>query len=333
MSRRIRTAGFLMCLAALTAMLPALADAQGRGRDRRSPPPHGRTVPGRGHFVFVGGYFYDPFFGPYPWWPPVAYPGRYYPVFDLRASVRIQARPKEAAVYVDGFYAGIVDDFDGVFQELALPPGGHEIALFHPGYRTARQSLYLRPGSRMNLHESLEPLPPGVASEAPPVAPPVPPPPEGTYTSPRLPPPGFPPPVPPVTATRPQAAGYGSLSLRVQPPDADVFVDGERWVSSDEGQFVLQVSAGTHRVEVAKTGYQRFSTEIVVREGEATPLNVSLSAPRPPGWRCLEPAYLARSRVSRRVNGPDSVRMELGAGPKNILPSAKRKNRTCSVPT
>ena len=33
-----------------------------------------------------------------------------------RNSVRIQAEPKTAEVYVDGFYAGIVDDFDGVFS-------------------------------------------------------------------------------------------------------------------------------------------------------------------------------------------------------------------------
>jgi hypothetical protein len=33
----------------------------------------------------------------------------------------VLATPKEAAVYVDGFYAGVVDDFDGVFQSLPLP--------------------------------------------------------------------------------------------------------------------------------------------------------------------------------------------------------------------
>src|ERR1700736_7068656 len=32
--------------------------------------------------VFIGGYFYDPFFGPYPWWGPGAYPYPYFPVYD-----------------------------------------------------------------------------------------------------------------------------------------------------------------------------------------------------------------------------------------------------------
>ena len=112
--------------------------AQGRGGARRpaqAPPVIHRTVPVptvRGQVVFIGGYFYDPFFGPYPWWPRTAYPYWYFPVYATRAEVRIQLEPEaaeDAAVYVDGFYAGIVDDFNGVFQALPLPPGAHEIAI------------------------------------------------------------------------------------------------------------------------------------------------------------------------------------------------------------
>jgi hypothetical protein len=50
------------------------------------------------------------------------------------------ARPEEAAVYVDGFYAGIVDDFDGVFQKLLLPPGDHTIVLY-PTRSLARRAV------------------------------------------------------------------------------------------------------------------------------------------------------------------------------------------------
>jgi hypothetical protein len=34
---------------------------------------------------------------------------------------------------VDGFYAGIVDDFNGVFQSLPLTPGGHTVVLYVEG--------------------------------------------------------------------------------------------------------------------------------------------------------------------------------------------------------
>ena len=80
----------------------------------------GLDTPSEGQ-IFIGGYFYDPFYGPYPWWNRVTYPYWYLPAFDLQADVRIQVTPKElrdTAVYVDGFYAGVVDDFDGVFQAL-----------------------------------------------------------------------------------------------------------------------------------------------------------------------------------------------------------------------
>src|SRR3954454_8702583 len=44
-------------------------------------------------------------------------------------GVRIEGAPRNAEVYVDGAYAGIVDDYDGVFQRLDLEPGSHEIEI------------------------------------------------------------------------------------------------------------------------------------------------------------------------------------------------------------
>jgi hypothetical protein len=39
---------------------------------------------------------------------------------------------------------------------------------------------------------------------------------------------------------------------------------------------MVQVPAGKHRVEVRKSGYRQFTTEIEVGEGQTVPLNVSL---------------------------------------------------------
>lgn len=114
MSQRTPRIVALVCLAILAAILPVSVQAQRRG-GRVPPHPPGHFAV-RGHVVFVGGYFYDPHFGPYPWWGPGVYPYWYVPVHGVRASVRVIATPKEAAVYVDGFYAGIVDDFDGSFS-------------------------------------------------------------------------------------------------------------------------------------------------------------------------------------------------------------------------
>ena len=224
--------------------------------------------------MFIGGYFYDPFFGPYPWWPRAAYPYPYYPLYETRAVLRVLATPEHAAVYVDGFYAGVVDDFNGFFQGLPMAPGGHEIVLYLDGYRTIHRRVYLAPGSTLKLREVMERSSAGEPSEPPTVAPPLPPPPDGTF-------------IPPRTASRtPPAArepkatpgvATGTLALRVQPAKAEVYIDGEPWASSDGGRFVVQLPAGPHRIEVTSPGYRRYSGEIQLRENETAPLNVSLT--------------------------------------------------------
>jgi hypothetical protein len=229
----------------------------------------------RSRVVFIGGYFYDPFFGPYPWWMRGEYPYPYFPMYQARTELHVKATPKDAMVYVDGFYAGIVDDFDGVFQRLPLPPGSHEITLYHEGYRTFHQNMYLLPGSSVSLRHSMEALPEGVSSEPPVTRPPVPPPPPGTYLPPYTPSNSEAP--LPQSPERPGGTGVvGTLTLEIQPTGADVSIDGQRWVSSDARHFLLQLAPGRHRVNVTKTGYQRFSADVIVNDGQATPLNVIL---------------------------------------------------------
>jgi hypothetical protein len=273
MNRFPRFAAATISALVLLLMLPAAVGAQRRAVPRHPPHPQ-PAVAVRGH-VFIGGYFYDPFFGPYPWWPRTAYPYWYVPIYDRHAEIRLRVEPKaaeDAAVYVDGFYAGIVDDFNGVFQALPLTPGGHSIVLYLEGYRTVRHNVYLRPGSAFSVRETMQPLPAGETSERPDVVPPVPPPPAGTYRGPVTPPRDTQPATPRATV----AAGFGTIDLYVQPANAEVTIDGQPWVSSDAGHFMVQVPAGKHQIEVRKAGYRKFATDLEIREGETSPLNVSL---------------------------------------------------------
>ena len=111
---------------------------------------------------------------------PVPY-GPFYPYGPFRyaheAELKLEINPKEAEVYVDGYFAGIVDDFDGAFQRLRVVPGQHDIVIYHEGYRSIREKLYLGPNSSRKLERSMETLAPGEANEAKPepVAPPDPP--------------------------------------------------------------------------------------------------------------------------------------------------------------
>ena len=79
-----------------------------------------------------------------------------------------------------------------------------------------------------------------------------------------------------------QASNFGTLIIRVQPEDAHVLVDGGSWTETGgEGRLRIQVAEGSHRVEIQKDGYQRFSADIDVRRGETTPLNVALLREKP----------------------------------------------------
>ena len=59
-------------------------------------------------------------------------------------------------MYVDGYYAGTVDDFDGLFQRLNVSAGRHEIMLKLEGYKTHRMKVYVPATARSKLHYDLE---------------------------------------------------------------------------------------------------------------------------------------------------------------------------------
>jgi hypothetical protein len=230
-----------------------------------------------------------------PGWAQVMVPMRPYRYVRADSSVRIEVTPKEAEVYVDGYYAGIVDDFDGVFQRLHTEPGQHEIALYLKGYRTARQQVYLTPDNTFTIKLRLEPLTAGDVAEARPTPPPPPavaehpqgaPLPQGPWPGdprPRRGRGGFPPaanmPPPneaPAGGQPAGQAGAGTLTIQLQPVDADVVIDGQPWPASQASRFVVDVTEGRHIVQVRKTGYVGYLTEVEVRRGETTTLNVSL---------------------------------------------------------
>jgi hypothetical protein len=111
-------------------------------------------------------FFYDPFWGPWgPYYPYGAYSfgGR------STAEVRVQVVPKQTEVFVDGYYAGTADDFNGVFKRLHTTSGGHAITLHLEGYRTVTQSIYVRPDSTFKMQDTMEKLGAGEVSAPPPL--------------------------------------------------------------------------------------------------------------------------------------------------------------------
>ena len=131
---------------------------------------------------------------------------------------------------MDGYYAGIVDDFDGTFQRLRLPPGQHEIQIYLSGFRTVHQHVFLTPDNTFKMKYQMEKLMPGDQPEPRPIPPPpsqmAPP----QDQEPPYPPPGRPgrQPPPPPQAQDPRGSrppgqpALGTLAIRVQPLDADL---------------------------------------------------------------------------------------------------------------
>jgi PEGA domain-containing protein len=89
-------------------------------------------------------------------------PGAYSPWqvsgYDI-GGVRLKIRPRDAQVFVDGYYAGIVDDFDGTFQSLRLEAGGHKIEIHMPGFEDLELDVHVQPGRTITLEEILRPRP------------------------------------------------------------------------------------------------------------------------------------------------------------------------------
>jgi hypothetical protein len=144
---------------------------------RRGPPPRDydddyyyRGYPRGGRVYYYPSYYsYGRYYAPYyyggfhlgylaysPWgWTPAfyGYPYGYgygygygYPsyAYDF-GRVRIKVKPRDAEVYVDGYFAGMVDDFDGTFQSLRLETGGYKIEIRKPGFETLVFDVHVQP--------------------------------------------------------------------------------------------------------------------------------------------------------------------------------------------
>jgi PEGA domain len=61
-------------------------------------------------------------------------------------SLRLKIDPKQAQVYVDGYFVGVVDSFDGAFQKLELDGGGHKIELKSDGFQPLDFEVLITPG-------------------------------------------------------------------------------------------------------------------------------------------------------------------------------------------
>ncbi len=348
----LRIVALTAALASAASLLPADAAAQGRrggsrgGAARVARPVHvrpaGRPVANsrpspyrnryrssyyssfgyRSYPYWWGGYgwspYWSPYWGSYSYGYPYYWGGYYrrYDPSDALGAARLQVTPRETEVFVDGYFAGVVDDFDGFSQRLRLEPGEHEVTLFLEGHRPLTRRMLFTVGQTFKVQHEMESLGAGEPAPQRPIPTAKPPAPARTrYGRPGQLPPGRPgsdpataeppapgdrgadvdvepmgPPPPPrreprdmrPRMERPEPSDdtrgpSGTLSIRVQPEDAEVLVDGEAWARSGGERLVVALAPGVHRLEVRKGGHETYSGLVRIRSGVATTLNVALA--------------------------------------------------------
>jgi hypothetical protein len=275
-------------VASTLVLVPADAAAQRRVVRRPAPRPvvYVAARPYRS-FYYPSFYSYGGWYSGWYGWSPYGLYAQPYPYYrsypDYRGSARLQVQPRHTQVFIDGYFVGTVDDFDGWLQRLHVEPGEHELELYLEGHRTFRQQVLFRPGATLKLEHIMQPLQPGESPAAMPV-----PSPRAAQPQPQA-GPGGPVPSPRRGEAMPQprrggppsrtaeSQTYGAVAIRVQPADAEVIVDGERWESPEAGDLTLQLAEGSYPVEIRKEGYRPYSATVSIRRGETTSLNVSLS--------------------------------------------------------
>ena len=162
-------------------------DTERRGAVRRPPPSADGSQSSRDHAVprtnppYNGDrgyaypdYRYDPWgygafalgFYYWPWgWSPGyygygGYGGGYgYSGGYVLGSLKLKVRPRDAEVFVDGYFAGTVDDFDGIFQALKLDRGAYRIEIRKPGYTTLQYDIRVQPDHTLTIRGEMKPEP------------------------------------------------------------------------------------------------------------------------------------------------------------------------------
>jgi hypothetical protein len=228
---------------------PPGAPTVGRAEPRQGPPAHAGR-PGHGGMVYYPGPWYG-WYG-FPWYP-VGYPWVYAPPYSIAAdwstsSIRLEVTPREARVYVDRYYTGTIDDFDGFFQSLTVPAGPHAIEIRKDGYRTIVLDVNLQPGQTIRYKASMEPAGLSTATETVPAIAAA-----------------------PVDDPEQFIPVPGYVRFDVKPKDAAVYADGFYAGLADDfsgASQLLVLAPGRHHIELRAAGYVDVEFDADIRSGQ-----------------------------------------------------------------
>jgi hypothetical protein len=73
-------------------------------------------------------------------------------------SIRLKVKPSDAQVYVDGYYVGVIDSYDGAFQRLGIEEGPHKVQVRAEGYESVQFDVMVTPGETVTYKGELKPV-------------------------------------------------------------------------------------------------------------------------------------------------------------------------------
>lgn len=71
-------------------------------------------------------------------------------------SIRLKVKPADAQVYVDGYFMGQIDSFDGAFQRLSVEEGSHKVEVRADGYTPVQFDVMVQPGETITYKGELQ---------------------------------------------------------------------------------------------------------------------------------------------------------------------------------
>lgn len=280
---------------------------------------HARVVVGLDWGIWWHPGWWSPWwYGPGPYDPGPYGPAAVASVPPTVAAVDTDVSPEHARVYLDGQLIGVADDFDGYPDYLYLEPGTYSLEFRLKGYQTETLTIDAKAGQYFPIDSELKRIPgeaaapwydrpkglpvarvwgkegakkgevaPATGEAAPEAA-------AGTPETGGAPPPsGAAAPAPRAdTRLRPELEGSeappaserepvdnAALELRIQPPDAAVYLDGKFLGTAEElGRLErgVAVAGGRHTIAVMAPGWTARTLALEVAPGERKQVVVEL---------------------------------------------------------
>jgi len=78
-----------------------------------------------------------------------------YPDPKTSSEVRLDVQPSRAAVFLDDYYVGTVEEYYGVEHAMLVAPGKHRFKIALPGFKTFETEVELYPRQKFALRTDL----------------------------------------------------------------------------------------------------------------------------------------------------------------------------------